>query len=220
MHGIRNACLAMENESDAEFGQHEEGVSNHAPDGDSAYRPRILQSAKSDLKMFLYFAFYTGARAGEILALTWGDIRNDKIIISKNKQQNGIIDTPKNGKSREVFILKPLSDFIATLDFGANDEYIFKKHYANFEINFKKLLKKIGYKVQGLHATRHTFISLCVSARVDLMLIQKMVGHSNLEMIYKVYSHYLDSANKKSELESAFMDIDTKETQGTAQTAN
>ena len=57
---------------------------------------KILQEAKGDLKAFLYFLFYTGARSGEILALTYGDIKNDKIVISKNRQLSGHIDLPKN----------------------------------------------------------------------------------------------------------------------------
>lgn len=97
------------------------------------------------------------------------------------------------------------------MDFKGDDEFIFNKCYTSYNENFKLLLKNIGYKVQGLHSTRHTFISLCVSAKVDLMLVQKMVGHSNLEMIYKVYSHYLDSENKRGELDRVF-DTDTKRT--------
>ena len=48
---------------------------------------RILREAKGDLRAFLYFAFYTGARSGEILALTYGDVnvKEGKIIISKNR---------------------------------------------------------------------------------------------------------------------------------------
>lgn len=172
---------------------------------------KILQKAKGELKTLLYFAFYTGARSGEILALTYGDIKNGKITINKNRQQCGLIDTPKNGKAREIFILKPLADFIATMDFKGDDEYIFSKTYTSYNQNFKALLDKLGYRVQGLHSTRHTFISLCVSAKVDLMLVQKMVGHSNLEMIYKVYSHYLDSEAKRGELDRVF-DTDTKRT--------
>ena len=169
---------------------------------------QILANATGDLKAFLYFLFYTGARSGEILALTYGDIKENSIMISKNRQQRGEVDLPKNGKKREIFILKPLRDFIDTMKFGEKDESIFKKTYATYFKAFKELLKTLGYKGQGLHSTRHTFISLCVSAKVDLMLIQKMVGHSNLDMIYKVYSHYLDSVEKKQELENAFSDTE------------
>lgn len=164
----------------------------------------ILQEAKGDLKAFLYFLFYTGARSGEILALTYGDIKSDKIVISKNRQFSGHIDLPKNGKQREVFILSPLANFISTMKFGSKDDFIFKSAYSTFNSAFKRLLAKLGYKVQSLHSARHTFISICVSRKVDLLLIQKMVGHADLSMINKVYSHYLDDANKKQELENAF----------------
>lgn len=168
----------------------------------------LLKSAKGELKTFLYFAFYTGARSGEILALTWGDIKENVITISKTKHPSkGFIDTPKNNKSRDVFILKQLKEYLKTLKPGMEEEFIFKSVYYSILLNFKKLCSELGYKEQGLHSTRHTFISLCVSSGVDFPLIQKMVGHANLGMIMKIYTHYIDDSHKKNELEQAF---DTK----------
>lgn len=170
----------------------------------------LLNTADERLRAFLYFAFYTGARSGEILALTWGDIKDDEIIISKTiNNTTGKIGTPKNGKTRKIFILKQLKVFIDKMERGDEDERVFDLSYLTFLNGFKGLCQKLGYKPQGLHSMRHTFISLCVASGVELPLIQKMVGHSNLNMIMEVYTHYIDDSHKKKQLEKAFDTADT-----------
>ncbi|WP_311337095.1 tyrosine-type recombinase/integrase [Campylobacter ureolyticus] len=168
----------------------------------------LLNNADDELKTFLYFAFYTGARSGEILALKWGDITDDYIVISKTKNATTKkIGTPKNGKERKVIILNELKKHISTLTRGGDNESLFKNRYKAYLDRFKKLCEELGYSEQGLHSTRHTFISLCAGAKVDLTLVQKMVGHSNLNMIMSVYTHYIDDIQKRDELENAFKKI-------------
>ena len=176
----------------------------------SAYSPQevaaMLQEAEGELKAFLYFAFYSGARCGEILALTWGDIGERAISISKTLVHTlgAISQTPKNGKNRYVVLLDPLKSFIATMKRGEESERIFKLDVRTMQRKFKALCERLGFEVQTLHSTRHTFISQCVASGLDLALIARNVGHSNIDMITRVYTHYIPSEENIAKMQKAF----------------
>ena len=159
----------------------------------------ILAHAQGELKTFLYIAFYTGARAGEILALRWDDIGDHDIAISKTYAK-GIINSPKNGKSRRVILLEPLKDYLNNLPH--EEAFIFKSDYQRIFRLFKILQVKLGLKPQGLHITRHTYASLLINANIKPSLAQEMLGHSSL-MMTNLYTHYLKSQSDKLELEKA-----------------
>lgn len=159
----------------------------------------LLAHAKGELKTFLYFAFYTGARANEILALRWDDISEYDILISKTCAR-GVINSPKNGKPRRVILLEPLKDYLDTL--SKNGDLVFKSDYLSISRFFTMLQIELGLKPQGLHITRHTYASLLINANVKPTLAQEMLGHSSLLMT-NLYTHYLQNKSDKSELEKA-----------------
>lgn len=60
--------------------------------------------------------------------------------------------------------------------------------YQNFRVSdWNPLMDKLGMK-HTAHDTRHTFISLMTEARVDKLVIQRIVGHSNRDMT-EHYTH-------------------------------
>lgn len=159
----------------------------------------LLAHAKGELKTFLYIAFYTGARAREILALRWEDISDYDIIIDKTYAR-GVINSPKNGKSRRVILLEPLKNYLNELP--RDRDLIFKSNYESIARFFKILQAKLGLKPQGLHITRHTYASLLIDANIKPTLAQQMLGHSSL-MMTNLYTHYLQNKSDKIELERA-----------------
>lgn len=73
------------------------------------------QETSQDLLTYLYIAFLTGARTGEILALTWSDIdfENSKIAITKSLNESGEITSPKTKSSvRHIDMLEPLREYL------------------------------------------------------------------------------------------------------------
>lgn len=163
----------------------------------------LLKKSTGELRTFLYIAFYTGARPNEVLALSDADVDLENSLITINKtrlQTSGEIQhSTKTGEARTIYmqeILKKYLQGIGKFSFERDDK---KTRYA-----FQTLCKKLGYPVQGLHSTRHTFISICCSNKLDLKQIQEMVGHKDSKMINEVYSHFMDSGKKRQELEKAF----------------
>lgn len=162
----------------------------------------MLQRCEDErLLTYLHLAFYTGARPNEILALRWEDITDKKISINKTLTRSGV-NSPKSGKSREIYLLKPLADYLKTIKRGEPSENIVGLTYHTMINKFKKLIQSVGAKGTP-HITRHTFISMLINAKKNPLLVQFMVGHSDLSMIENVYSHFIESEDDKKELEDA-----------------
>lgn len=160
----------------------------------------LLYNASGELKLFLYLAFYTGCRSGEILALRWGDITDSKIVISRTRLKNGDFNIPKTGKTREAFLLEPLKTFLDTLECNkAPDELIIKLTYQTILVRFRELLSTLGMGRQGLHITRHTFASILASGGVKPIIIQRLLGHTDLKSTSR-YSHYLENDEDRKEV--------------------
>lgn len=151
----------------------------------------LLNNSSNELKRFLYIAFYTGARSGEILALKKDDINFQNSYLNINKNQTRYeLTTPKNGDSRIVLMPKNLSIFLKTDLLNQKDEKLFTKDYFQIYYEFKKLLKKLNYKSLGLHIARHFYTTLLLKNKISPIFIAKNLGHTNLTQIHKTYSHY------------------------------
>ncbi|PSM53214.1 site-specific tyrosine recombinase, phage integrase family (INT_ICEBs1_C_like domain) [Campylobacter blaseri] len=154
----------------------------------------ILENAKGELKTFLYIAFYTGARCGEILALNGDDIDilNATIYIEKN-QARYELTTPKNGKTRQIVAPKELVVYLknALGGFMGSSNKLFYSDYFQIYYEFKKLLKALDYPLCGLHTTRHTYTTHLMKNCISPMFIANNLGHSNLDLVNRIYSHYL-----------------------------
>lgn len=55
--------------------------------------------------------------------------------------------------------------------------------------HFPKLLKQYGMRDIRFHDLRHTCASLLVSLDVNMKVIQKYLGHSNMSTTADIYSH-------------------------------
>lgn len=151
----------------------------------------LLSSATNELKRFLYIAFYTGARSGEILALNKEDLnlKNSYVSINKNKTRYELT-SPKNGNQRVVLIPKKLKDFLKTDLLNLKSDTLFTKDYFQIYYEFKKLLKKLKFRSFGLHITRHYYTTILLKNNISPIFIAKNLGHSNLTQINQTYSHY------------------------------
>ncbi|ANT42488.1 integrase [Helicobacter phage UKEN31U] len=166
----------------------------------------ILENAPSlRLKAFLITAFFTGARTGEQLALTWEDIdfKEKTITINKSLNELGQITSPKNKPSvREIDLLDPVEKILKELKASepANKKFVFidmPKRISVFQRHFKKLLKALNLKDRKLYTTRHTFASLMLSQGEEAMWVSKTLGHKDLNTTYKTYSHYIPKQDKE-----------------------
>lgn len=195
-------------------------IPKHTKEETEPFSPKevelILKNSSGFFQNFLAFSFYTGARVGEILALTLEDIKDDFIFINKSVS-NCEISTPKTEKSiREISILNDLKPYLQNqiiLAKQANSKYLFfTKDNTHFNSSnhirgntddgrWVKILNKANVPYRKIYATRHTFIvSLLNSGTVSIMDIAKIVGHTSPQMIIQHYAKFIKSEKVKLDL--------------------
>ena len=147
---------------------------------------RLLENSDGELNTFLYLAVYTGARPGEILALTNEDLKDDRIVVRKTLAINTRnIQTTKTGKVREIVIPETLK---SRLKYFSR----FSLTYSTLTKQFQKLCKELSLPYGGLHSLRHTYASTLLNDRVDPLVIKELLGHRSLKMLENVYGHFMD----------------------------
>lgn len=177
----------------------------------------IIQSIKTsndrrDLGILL--ALFTGLRIGEICALRYSDISNDKksINISRTlqriytkKTKTKIIETtPKTASSyRSIPISKEVIDIFTSDTPVEPSNYILSNSNKPVEPRilrkrFTHLLSKSNLQHYTFHMLRHTFASKCVEAQIDPKTISVILGHSNISTTLNLYVHPSETQKQKA----------------------
>jgi integrase len=158
---------------------------------------QIVDAAKGQYKMLFKLAAETGARAGELYALTVEDLLFDHTVVRVNKsmfQQKA--GSPKTKNATRWINVKPyVMDMLRRHLNGRTNGLVFVSKRNTPLINstvlnkhLHPLLRKLGLKRGGMHAFRHHRVSTLVMAGTPVEVIKKWIGHGSEEMIRR-YTH-------------------------------
>ena len=160
-------------------------------------------------------AFSTGARRGELLALTWPDIDLDTSIVTIRKSleqtRHGLrVKETKSRKIRRLNLPETSLQLLRRLkDRQAEARRMFGAEYrADLDLVFchpdgnyirpdvvtkaaRRIAKKAGIAGVSLHTIRHSHGSQLLSLGVPLPTVSKRLGHANVHVTATVYSHAL-----------------------------
>lgn len=67
----------------------------------------VLGGYGPEFRAMIQFAAWTGVRAGELHALQWADIDEDRLWVRRARKTDGDIGKPKNGRERQIVLLPP-----------------------------------------------------------------------------------------------------------------
>ncbi len=152
--------------------------------------------------------FWTGARSGELLALTLDDFdfAARTVSISKNYARVGnqdMILDPKTPKSKRIitipkFLCDIVQDYVKKLyDYESQDRlFSISKHYLHKEMI--RGCNASGVKRIRIHDLRHSHASLLIEMGFSPLLIAERLGHEKVETTLQTYSHLYP--NKHSEV--------------------
>lgn len=158
---------------------------------------------KKKWRVIFNLLYFTGARCGEISALTLNDIDTKNAIIKINKTRftDDIVYPPKTLSSiREVTIPNNVNEMLK--------QYI--KYLPNIKTNFifyskGNISKTFRYflrehpelKTITVHSLRHSHVSLLINKGVEITAISKRIGHANSKVTLGVYSHFYKEKEDK-----------------------
>jgi len=150
---------------------------------------------------FIYTQFWTGIRPSEATALKWGSIDLDRgtFSITRSRHLGEENTTKTKGSWRTIRLLpnvedllkqsKPLrvteGDYLFTnTEGGPLDQDQWRKDY------WYKSLRALSIRERKFYATRHTYISVALSAGVNIKWLAEQCGTS-VAMIEKHYGRYI-----------------------------
>lgn len=163
--------------------------------------------------LFPMLQLYTGMRRGELLALEWEDIDQERNVIKVNKAIEFINSTPhlKSTKTdageREIILLDELKQMLPNpgkglvfpgKDGGYMHGYEYRYQWANWcasvglAVERKDSGKRGADRYEVLvtsHQLRHYYATLLYEAGVGVKDAQTLLGHSNVQTTLNVYTH-------------------------------
>jgi len=171
----------------------------------------LLSKFKDDAARDYYeFAFFSGLRPSEQIALQWSkvDLRAGRVMVDQALTRGQVKGT-KTGHAREVELnaraLAALVRQRARTQVAGKHLYLRQDGEAFATTDeplrdwWKPALKLSGMRQRDARQTRHTFATMCLMAGLTPAYVARQMGHA-VEMFYRVYSRWIDGADKGAEL--------------------
>ncbi len=181
---------------------------------------KLYEAASQTLRPILLTAVATGMRRGEILNLRWDDVNFKEGFI--------IVRDSKNYETRNIPMHPALEEVLLRLKAKRQSEYVFEGR-KTIKRAWENALRKSGISHCRFHDLRHTFATRLIMKGVDLVTLQELMGHKDINMT-KRYSHptpehkkqaverlilgtmdtYMDTNSRSSEIaEGTIIDLST-----------
>lgn len=180
-----------------------------------------IYQKKNDLRtgglyIFFLLAYYTGMRKGEINALRWSDIEDERYIwvrrsIAQKLKGESWVETPPKNQSSVRRIQMPEILLGALSEHKESQERAGRWSEALFICggpapipdtaieNANKLYGQLaGVKHITIYEFRHSHASLLCNAGVNIKEIARRLGHSNVEITLKTYSHLYQKEEERA----------------------
>ena len=185
-------------------------------------RDRILADLRKhyDERVWAYyaFAFFTGMRPEEIIALRWSDIdvqagtiRVQRVRTFRGTEREGskthaMRDVDLVGLAPQALAVMKPRTFMKRTDDGEewnifenpvtgrpwHDERSQRDHY------WRPALRRLGIRARRSYCTRHTYATVALMRGVNPAYIALQLGHS-VKMLLEVYARWIEGADRGTE---------------------
>jgi len=164
---------------------------------------KILNQLQDQERNLIQFAFWTGLRTSELIALRWQDIDFDNnrfyVRIAKvlgkeksTKTTNGLRTVELQPQAKEALLNQ--------MEYSQQQETVFLDPKTGNPWNndkpirqrvWKPALKAASITYRNPYQTRHTFASLMLSRGENPMWVAGQMGHKDWGMIRKIYGRWI-----------------------------
>lgn len=168
---------------------------------------------------YFTFAFMTGMRPEELIALRWSDIDWGVGTIRVERAKTaGDIKPLKTYQTRDVDLTERALEalkaqkahtFMLDAEIFQNpvtgrpwhDERSQRDHY------WQPSLRRLGIRMRRAYQTRHTYATTALMAQANPSYVARQMGHKSPKLLWSTYSKWIDGADRgreKTKLEAAF----------------
>jgi len=166
----------------------------------------FIHECRDNIEYYTIFEilYYTGMRAGELLALTLNDIdfKNNQISINKTFYHltgRDTIQPPKTAKGERTvnipdFLTDEIKEYIKHLYKPDPNDRLFPKQLNYIRSAFNIRVKRSGVKKIRIHDLRHSHASTLIHLGVNPVLVAERLGHESPDITLKAYSHLFPSS--------------------------
>ena len=152
--------------------------------------------------------FYSGIRAGELLAMNVEDYdpAAKTIRISKTLFRSRSIDyitSPKTKKSNRTIVIPNvaaslLDKYIASLcDPKPKDRLFYTLNVRKLYYFLRVAAKQAGVKCIRVHDLRHSHASLLINNGVNIKALSERLGHANIQTTLNIYGHLYEQQDEQ-----------------------
>ena len=126
-----------------------------------------------DFNSFVRFAYYTGARSGEIRSISIDNVLDSHLVV--------------NGKTGERLV--KLNEQAKEIIHGKHEVWKYSKSYVSQQ--FKKEVRRLGIKNARFHDLRRTFGLNLIKQGMSIYKVSKLLGHKSVRTTEQHYAPLL-----------------------------
>jgi integrase len=165
---------------------------------------KILNELTGQEKNLIQFAFWSGLRTSELIALRWQDVdlEQNRIFVKIACVRGQLKDTKTKSGKREVTLQPQAREALLNQQTytGKLNETVFHdprtgKAWKNDQPIRKNVwtpaLKRAGIKYRNPYQTRHTFASTLLSRGENPLWVAQQMGHKDWGQIIKIYGQWI-----------------------------
>lgn len=164
-----------------------------------------LSKRSIDLHNIALFSLHTGARAGEIFSLTWGDVDLFSGTV--------MLRDTKSNKNRPLFLTDDVKKMLMRRkkNDGKKSDLVFPDKNGNKATQVSDTFNRVVNQLKlnedvtdrrdkiTFHSLRHTYASRLVQLGVDIYHVKELLGHSSITLTER-YSHLSESSLRQAAL--------------------
>lgn len=154
---------------------------------------RLLVAAETDVeRTMILMGLRTGMRFCELSALHWEDVDLPRRIVTVCRSAvDGHISPPKNSRTRYIPLSSDITKALAALPITS--AFVFPRNgrllrYDEAWHVIARISRVAGIERVGWHDLRHTFASQLVEKGASILSVQKLLGHSDVQITMR-YAH-------------------------------
>jgi len=192
--------------TEAEFRALLRATAPERPTGKKRIKRRQRPTPGERFRQVLFFLRYTGARPGEMAALTWDDVNLDNAVIVL--RQHKTARTQRTPRPRVIQLVPLVVKLLHRVKSqrGARADLVFVTSHGtawnrvNLATRMKRLRKRAGLPDHvKLYGIRHQFGTKSILNGVDIKTLAELMGHTTTRMT----EHYIHLAGRQEHLAAA-----------------